>query len=108
MGPFFAAVGQRAVGPDCEDRDAVVQAVAGVEELSVGGDQQLGAEVASGETLWKRGDRLTRLESTGVGVAVEEGDGRAFLLDAIEPLTGWVEGEVAWAVAGRKRDAGAW
>src|SRR3712207_6262694 len=59
-GPLFSDVAQPASLADREDRDAVVQAVAGVEEPAVGGDQDLGAEVAPGEALRQRGDRLPR------------------------------------------------
>src|SRR5262249_6577493 len=46
-GPLFPDVGQRAFGAHGKDADAVVQPVAGVNESAVGGDQDLGAEVAA-------------------------------------------------------------
>ena len=61
--PFFADERQAAVGADGEDPDAVVQPVARVDEPPVGGDQDLGAEVAAGKPGRQGGDRLPRRSS---------------------------------------------
>ena len=61
--PFLADERQAAVGADGEDPDAVVQPVARVDEPPVGGDQDLGAEIAAGKSGRQGGDRLPRASS---------------------------------------------
>src|SRR5215213_6924760 len=84
-GPLLAEVGQISVLADPKDPDAVMQPVARVDKPSVGGNQDLGAEVAAGKSGGKGGDRLPRAQPSGCGIVVEEHDGGAFLLDRIEP-----------------------
>src|SRR5205814_2083259 len=83
--PLLPGVGQGAARPDGEDGDAVVQPVPGVHEPAVGRDQDLGAEVAAGEPRRQGGDRLPGGQPAGRGVVIEPDDGRAFLLDGVQP-----------------------
>src|SRR6185295_8140976 len=61
--PLFADELQVAVRSDGKDADAVMQPVARVDVLPVGGDQDLGAEVAAGEAGGQGGDRLPRAQA---------------------------------------------
>src|SRR5207248_3858153 len=56
--PLLPDVRQLAIRADGEDRDAVVQPVARVDEAPIGRDQDLRAEVAAGEPRRQGGDRL--------------------------------------------------
>src|SRR5207247_77350 len=48
--PFLAHEGQLAVFADGEDADAVVEAVARIDEVAIGGNQDLGAEITALES----------------------------------------------------------
>ena len=58
--PFFPDERQVAVWADGKDPDAVVQAVARIDEPPIGGNQDLGAEIAAGKPGRQSGDRLPR------------------------------------------------
>src|SRR5438477_8281384 len=77
--PLLTDILQRAITTDGEDGDAVVQAVAGVDEPTVRRDQDLGAKVAPGEAARQCGDRLPGGERAGCGAQVEEDHVRALL-----------------------------
>jgi hypothetical protein len=59
-GPFFCDERQFSVRTDREDADAVMEAVARIDKPSITGNQDLRAEVASGESGRQRGYRLAR------------------------------------------------
>ena len=102
--PFLPEERQVAVRADGEDPDAVVQPVARIDESPVGRDQDLGAEVAAGESGRQGGDRLPRGQPPRRGIVVEQDDGRALLLDGVEPSAIGMEMEMPRPVAGRQRD----
>ena len=102
--PFFANERQAAVGPHGEDRDAVVEAVAGIDVPAVAGHQDLGAEIGPGKAGGQGRDRLSRGQASRRGIVVEQHDGGAFLLDRVEPAAIGVETEVPWSVSRRKGD----
>ena len=104
MRPLLGHKGERAVRTDGKDADAVVQTVAGINKLSVGGDSDLGAEITACITRRQAGDRLTGGEAAGLRIEVKQHDRRAFLLDRVEPAPIRMEGEVTWTVAGRQRN----
>lgn len=104
--PFLADKGQLAGFTGGEDPDAVVEAVAGVDEPAVGGHQDLGAEIAAGESRRQAGDGLPRGQPALVRIVVEEDHGGAFLLDRVEPAPVWMEGEMPRPVSRRQRDRG--
>ena len=81
--PFLPDVLHTTNAIDREDRNAVVQTVAGVEKLSVARDEDLGAEVAPGEPRRQRGDRL--LGGHRAGLVIKSHDGRSFFLNRKEP-----------------------
>src|SRR5262245_25115820 len=56
--PFFPDIGQRAVCTDGKNPNAVVQPIAGIYKLAIGGNQNLRAEVAAGKPRRQGGDRL--------------------------------------------------
>src|SRR6185437_2239960 len=97
---------QTTVSGDGEDADAVVQAVADIEELAVGRDQDSRTEVAAGEAGGQRRDRLPRRQFAGRRVVIEPNHRRTFLLNGVKPAAIGVEVEVPWAVAGRQRREG--
>src|SRR5262249_39610842 len=70
--PFFADERQVAVRADGKDPDAVVQAVARIDESPVGRDQDLGAEVAARESGRQGGDRLPRGQPPRRGLVIEQ------------------------------------
>ncbi len=59
-GPFLPDERQFALRADGKDPDAVVEPVARVDKPPIGGNQDLGAEVAAGEPGRQGGDRLPR------------------------------------------------
>src|SRR5581483_276957 len=65
--PLLPGVLQRAVRADRKDRDAVVQAVAGVDELAARRDQDLRAEVAPREAGRQRRERGTGVPPVWLG-----------------------------------------
>src|SRR5262245_6605405 len=99
--PFLANVLQFSRGVDRENADAVVKSVTGIDELPVGGDEDLRTKVASGEIGRERGDRLPGRQSAGLGGVVEPYNGRAFLLNRVQRAAVRVEMEVPRPVAGR-------
>src|SRR5580704_6637568 len=78
--PLVRDKGQLAGGVDGKDANAVMQPVADVDKPAIGGNQDLGAEVAAGKTRGQAGDRLPRGQPADCRVVVEQDDVRAFLL----------------------------
>src|SRR5207253_1962358 len=104
--PFLTHEGQPAVFADGEDPNAVVQAVARIDEPAISGNQYLGAEIAAGESRRQAGDGLPRGEPSLPGVVVEQDDVRGFFLNGIEPASIRVEVEMPRPVSRRQRDRG--
>ena len=104
--PFLAHEGQPAVFADSEDPNAVVQAVARIDEPAISGNQYLGAEIAAGESGRQAGDGLPRCEPSRPGIVIEQDDVRAFFLNGIEPTSIRVEVEMPRPVSRRQRDGG--
>ena len=102
--PFFPDVGQFAVPADGENPDAVMQAIAGINELAIGRDEYFGAEITAGKTGRQAGDGLARGQPALGGLEVEENHGRAFFLNGVEPAPIRMEVEMPRAIAGRQRD----
>lgn len=69
--PFLTDVGQGTGLADGEDRDAVVQTIAGVEKPAVGRDHNFRAEIAAGEPGRQGGDGLPGGKTTLHRVIVE-------------------------------------
>ena len=104
--PFFADERQVAVRADGKDPDAVVQPVARIDKPAIGGNQDLGAEVAAGKPGRQGGDRLPRGQPPRRGIVVKQHDGRAFLLNGVEPTAIGMKMEMPRPVSGRQRDGG--
>src|SRR5262245_18010338 len=86
-GPFLPDVPEVAVRADGEDRDAVVEPVARIDESPVGRDQDLRAEITASKPGRQGGDRLPRGQPPRRAVVVEQHHRRAFFLDGVEPMT---------------------
>ena len=106
MRPFFSDVGQFAILADGEDGNAVMQSIAGIDEASIGGEHDLGAEVATRKAWREAGDCLSGGEPTIFGIVVEQDDGGAFFLDGVEPALFRVKSKVTWAIASGQRNEG--
>src|SRR2546429_3659229 len=72
--PLLAHEGQPAVFADGENPNAVVQAVARIDEPAINGNQELRAENTAGESRRQAGDRLPRCKPSPPGVVVEQDD----------------------------------
>ena len=75
--PFLGDVAQRAVRADGEDADAVVKAVARVNEAPVGRDEYLRAEIAARVARRQAGQRLPVREAARLCIEIKESDRRA-------------------------------
>src|SRR5438105_3884086 len=99
--PFLAHEGQLAVFADGEDADAIVEAVAHIDEVAIGGNHDLRAEIAAGEFGRQAGDRLPRRQPSFRVIVIEQDNIRAFLLNGIEPASSRVEVEMPRPVSRR-------
>src|SRR5439155_26411084 len=104
--PSLAHESQPAVVADGEDPNAVVQAVAGIDEPAISGDQDLRAEIAAGESVRQGGDRLPRGEPSFRGIVIEQNNVRAFLLNGIEPASIGLEVKMPRPVSRWQRNGG--
>ena len=93
--PFLPEIRQIAVRANGKHRDAVVQPVTPVDESPIGGDQNLGAEVAAGKPGRQSRDRLARRQPPGARIVVEQDDRRAFFLDRVQPAAVGMKAEMA-------------
>src|SRR2546423_1420709 len=100
--PFLAHEGQRAVFPHGENADAVMEAVARIDETPIGGNQNLGAKITTGKSRWQAGDCLPRRQPSVGGIVIEQDEVRAFLLNGIEPASIGVEVQMPRPVSGRQ------
>src|SRR5690349_170916 len=83
--PFFPDVGQGAVGGYGKNPDAVVQPIARIDKSAIGRNQDFGAEVTARKPGRQGGDRLPGGQPTCGGIIVKQDDGRAFLLNGVQP-----------------------
>jgi len=97
--PLFADISEITARANGKDSNAVVQPIAGVHKLPVSGDQNLGAEITSGEARRQCRDRLPRGQTSGLGVIVKQYDRRAFFLNRIKPTTIGMKMEVTRSVS---------
>src|SRR6266513_5059229 len=70
--PFLAHEGQPAVFAHGEDPNAVVYAVAGIDEPAISGNQDFRAEIAAGESGRQAGARLPSRQPPLRGIVVEQ------------------------------------
>lgn len=69
--PFLTNEGELTGFTDGKDPNAVVQAVARIDEPAIGADQDPGAEITAGESGRQAGDRLPRCQPSVGRIVVE-------------------------------------
>src|SRR5262249_1540868 len=87
---------------DVEDADRVVKSIRRIDEPAVARHAHLGRKTGTGKFRGQCRDHLLRRQRTVAGRELEKNQCRGLLLQAVEPATVWVEGEMTRPIAWRQ------
>ena len=104
--PNFLDIGQVAVWADGKNADAVMQAISRIDKAPVGGDENLGAEIAARKAGRQSRNRLPRGQSARWSVVIEQHNGRGFFLNRIQPACVRMKMKMSWTIARRQKNGG--